>query len=85
MDAMTAVRSNTRLNMSVTKQLAQLLELWAERQKVSRSEIGRIALQEYLEKLEREKREQEIIDACTYYRELDLQLAQEWEAAETRI
>lgn len=49
------------------------------------SELLRRALEEFVNKVEKEKIDLEIADACKYYFETDQEIAEEWRNAEGKI
>ena len=51
----------------------------------SYSDLVRQALAEFLERIERNKIDREIEDACKYFYETDKKIAEEWRFAETSI
>lgn len=75
----------SRLNFNVTTELNDKLNSWAERLKVTLSELSRTALTEYIEKLERNREEQELAEACKNYREFNKKISSELARYETRI
>jgi hypothetical protein len=75
----------SRLNFNVTTELNDKLISWAERLKVTLSELSRVALSEYIEKLERNRDEQELAEACKNYRKFNKKFSSEWAKFETRI
>ncbi len=75
----------SRLQLSITSDLSDKLNLWAEKLETTLSELTRKALSDYIEKLERNKREQEVAEACARYRQFNKKFSSEWAKFETRI
>ena len=75
----------SRLQLSITSDLSDKLNLWAEKLETTLSELTRKALSDYIEKLERNKREQEVAEACERYRQFNKKFSSEWAKFETRI
>jgi hypothetical protein len=75
----------SRLNLNVTAELNEKLNSWAEALQITLSELARKALSEYIERLERNKREQELAEACKNYRQFNKKFSSEWAKFETRI
>ena len=74
-----------RLNLNVPAELNERLNSWAEKLQMTMSELTRKALGEYLEGLERNKREQEVAEACNNYHQFNKKFSSEWAKFETRI
>ena len=79
------ISQKSRLNFFVTAELINKLNNWAEKQGMKLSELARIALTEKVETLERNKREQEVAEACRKYRDFNKKFSSEWARFETRI
>jgi hypothetical protein len=75
----------SRLNLNVTAELSEKLNSWADTLQLTLSEMMRKALSEYIEKLERNKREQQLAEACKNYRQFNKKFSSEWAKFETRI
>jgi hypothetical protein len=86
-DVMENVITNAkvRLNLNLSAELNDKLNSWAEQLQITLSELSRKALNEYVEKLERDKREQELAEACKNYRQFNKKFSSEWAKFETRI
>ncbi len=80
----TTINEKSRLNFNVTAELNEKLNSWAETLQMTLSELTRKALSEYIEKLERDKREQELAEACKNYRQFNKKFSSEWAKFETR-
>ena len=80
----TTINEKSRLNFNVTAELNEKLNSWAETLQMTLSELTRKALSEYIEKLERDKREQELTEACKNYRQFNKKFSSEWAKFETR-
>jgi predicted adenine nucleotide alpha hydrolase (AANH) superfamily ATPase len=74
-----------RVNFWAPSELIKRANRVAKAFNFSLSEVTRKALEEYIEKVEQERLEKEIGEACKYYYELDKEMAKEWESAEARI
>lgn len=75
----------SRLQLNLTAELNDKLNEWAEKLETTLSELTRRALSEYIEGLERNKREQEVAEACMRYRQFNKKFSSEWAKFETRI
>ena len=75
----------SRLQLNLTTELNDKLNAWAEKLETTLSELTRKALSEYIEGLERNKREQELAEACKSYRQFNKKFSSEWAKFETRI
>jgi archaellum component FlaD/FlaE len=78
------IKEKSRLNLNTTG-LNEKMNLWAEELNMTVTDLARKALGEFIEKLERNKIEREIADACKFYYRHDKQIAEEWKTAESRI
>lgn len=79
------INQKSRLNLNVPAELNEKMNLWAEALQLTLSELTRKALGEYIERLERNKREQELAEACKNYRQFNKKSSSEWAKFETRI
>lgn len=77
--------AKVRLNLNLSAELNDKLNSWAEQLQITLSELSRKALKEYIEKLERDKREHELAEACKNYRQFNKKFSSEWAKFETRI
>jgi predicted DNA-binding protein len=75
----------SRLQLNLTAELNDKLNAWAEKLGTTLSELTRKALSEYIEGLERNKREQELAEACKSYRQFNKKFSSEWAKFETRL
>lgn len=75
----------SRLQLNLTAELNDKLNAWAEKLETTLSELTRKALSEYIEGLERNKREQELAEACKSYRQFNKKFSSEWAKFETRL
>lgn len=75
----------SRLQLNLTAELNDKLNAWAEKLETTLSELTRRALSEYIEGLERKKREQELAEACKNYRQFNKKFSSEWAKFETRV
>ena len=75
----------SRLQLNLTAELNEKLNVWAEKLEITLSELTRKALSEYIEGLERNKREQELAEACKNYRQFNKKFSSEWAKFETRV
>lgn len=74
-----------RVNFWIPKELNKKVK-WATKEfDFSRSDLFRQALHDFLERLEREKINQEIKTACEFYYKKDQRMAEEWRAGEGRV
>lgn len=78
------INEKSRLNLNTTG-LNEKMNLWAEQLNITLTEFARKAVSDFIEKLERDKLEREMADACKFYYKQDKQIAAEWKAAESRI
>jgi len=78
------INAKVRINLNLTAELNEKLNTWAEHLQITLSELSRKALKEYVEKLERDKREQELAEACKNYRQFNKKFSSEWAKYETR-
>ena len=74
-----------RLNIALAGELNEKLNAWAERLDVTLSELTRRAISDFIERMERNKREQELAEACRNYRDFNKSFSAEWARFETRI
>jgi metal-responsive CopG/Arc/MetJ family transcriptional regulator len=74
-----------RKNFYLTEELLERAEALAKRLQSDFSQILRQALQEFVEKKEREDLEKEVARACENYREFNKKLSKEWGLFETRM
>jgi hypothetical protein len=81
----TMISPKSRLNLNVTADLNKKLTAWAGILQMTLSELMRNALSDYIERLERNKREQELAEACKKYRQFNKKLSSELAKYETRI
>jgi hypothetical protein len=75
----------SRLQLNVTSDLNEKLNVWAVELDTTLSELTRKALSAYIEGLERNKREQELAEACKSYRQFNKKFSSEWAKFETRL
>lgn len=75
----------SRLQLNVTSDLNEKLNVWAVELDTTLSELTRKALNAYIEGLERNKREQELAEACKSYRQFNKKFSSEWAKFETRL
>lgn len=85
MENRTTTQKGSRLNIVLSPELNDKLNAWAERLDLTLSDLTRKALAEFLENVERQRREQELAEACTNYRDFNKQFSAEWARFETRI
>ena len=78
------INEKSRLNLNTTG-LKEKMNLWAEELDMTLTQLARKALSDYIEKLERNKREQELAAACMNSREFNKKFSSEWSRYETRI
>ena len=78
------INEKSRLNLNTTG-LNEKMNLWAEELNMTVTELARKALSEFIERLERNKRERELAEACRNYREFNKKFSSEWARYETRI
>lgn len=79
------INQKSRLNLNIPAELNERLNSWAEMLQLTLSELTRQALGEYIERLERDKREQELAEACKSYRQFNKKFSSEWAKFETRL
>jgi hypothetical protein len=82
-NAMTNEKS--RLNLNITIGLNEKMNSWAEELNITLSELARKALSDFIEKLEQNKREQELAEACRNYREFNKKFSSVWARYEMRV
>ena len=75
----------SRLNLIVPTELNAQLNSWAQKMQLTLSELARKAFHEYIWRLERETRDQELVQACKNYRQFNKKFSAEWAQFETRI
>jgi hypothetical protein len=75
----------SRLQLNVTSDLNEKLNVWAVELDTTLSELTRKALNAYIEGLERNKREQELAEACKSYRQFNKKFSSKWAKFETRL
>ena len=78
------INAKVRINLNLTAELNEKLNTWAEHLQITLSELSRKALKEYVEKLEQDKREQELAEACKNYRQFNKKFSSDWAKYETR-
>lgn len=81
----TSTNEKSRLNLNITIGLNEKLNSWAEEFDMTLSELARKALHEFIESLERGRREQELTEACRNARAFNKKFSSEWARYETRI
>jgi len=75
----------SRLQLNLTSDLSNKLNAWAEELETTLSELTRRALSDYVERLERNKQEQELEEACKSYRQFNKKFSSDWAKFETRL
>jgi hypothetical protein len=85
MGMLSAKEEMQRKNFYLSLDLATRTEKLAEATGSNLSEIVRHALEEYIERVERETTEREIREACEFYYNTDKELAERWSATEPNI
>ena len=80
-----SINQKCRLNLVVTAELNEQMLSWSERLAITLSELTRNALREYIERLEQDRLERELAEACTNYREFNKQFSSDWSRYETRV
>ncbi|HEX2867770.1 MAG TPA: type II toxin-antitoxin system CcdA family antitoxin [Ignavibacteriales bacterium] len=80
-----AATENLRKNFLLPADMVEKAESMARELNINLSQMVRAALDEYMKKIEEKKTEQEVIEACQFYYELDKQTAREWKSAEAKI
>jgi len=78
------INEKSRLNLNTTG-LSEKMNLWAEELNMTATELVRKALSDFIDRLERNRREQELAEACRNYREFNKKFSSEWARYETRI
>jgi hypothetical protein len=78
------INEKSRLNLNTTG-LNEKMNLWAEELNITVTELARKALSDFIERLERNKRERELAEACRNYREFNKKFSSEWARYETRV
>jgi hypothetical protein len=79
------INEKSRLNLNITTGLNKKMNSWAEELNITLSELARKALSDFIENLERNKREQELAEACRNARVFNKKFSSEWARYETRI
>jgi hypothetical protein len=79
-----STNEKSRLNLNTTG-LNEKMNSWAEELNITVTELARKALSDFIERLERNKREQELAEACRNYREFNKKLSSEWARYEMRV
>lgn len=85
MNTLTISGKKEKVNFLIPSDLNQKANAIAESLGFSYSDFVRQALADFVEKIEREKTDREIEDACKFFYQTDKQLEDEWRFAETRI
>jgi predicted KAP-like P-loop ATPase len=80
-----SINQKSRLNLVVTAELNEQMLSWSERLAITLSELTRNALREYIERLEQDRLERELAEACSNYREFNKQFSSDWSRYETRV
>ena len=80
-----STNQKSRLNLVVTAELNAQMLSWSESLAITLSELTRNALREYIERLEQERLERELAEACSNYREFNKQFSSDWSRFETRL
>lgn len=80
-----AAAENLRKNFLLPADMVEKAESMARELNINLSQMVRAALDEYMKKIEEKKTEQEVIEACKVYYELDKQMAKDWKSAEAKI
>jgi len=80
-----STHQKSRLNLAVTAELNELMLCWSERLAITLSELTRNALREYIERLEQDRLERELAEACLNYREFNKHFSADWSRYETRV
>ena len=81
----TPANQKSRLNLVVTAELNNEMISWSQRLAITLSEFTRNALREHIQRLEQERLERELAEACSNYREFNKQFSSEWSRYETRV
>lgn len=74
-----------RKNFYLSAELLERAEKVAREQDLHLSQIVGIALKDFVERLEREKLEAEMMEGCKAYYQEDTKIAAEWRIAETSV
>jgi len=82
MNTIKSTQNNERLNLFVSSDLAGNLGVWVDRLNVTLSDFVRTAIAERLERLERQKTEQEVLETLQLYADDSRQIEQEWAYAD---
>jgi antitoxin component of RelBE/YafQ-DinJ toxin-antitoxin module len=84
---MTNIRQDEtiRKNFLLSQSLFQKANDVGEKTGLNFSEVVRTALEDYIHKIERQRLEQQLIEACKFYNNIDKEIAKEWKEAEAAI
>jgi metal-responsive CopG/Arc/MetJ family transcriptional regulator len=85
MNTLAVATSGRKINFQASNELYNKANQVAEELNSSLSETIRRAIEEFVEKHQKEKIDQEIIEACKYFYETDKRIAEEWGTTEMDI
>jgi post-segregation antitoxin (ccd killing protein) len=74
-----------RKNFYLSTDLAGRAEAVARKLEIDFSQLLREALRQFVERMEREEMQRELVEACKNYREFNKKLSTEWAQFETRV
>lgn len=80
-----AVRGMKRKNFLIPEELNTQAEETARNLGLDLSELIRIAIRDFVQRVERERREKELAAACEEYYDFNRSFSQEWAKFETRV
>jgi hypothetical protein len=80
-----AINPNSRRHITLPAELHERLNSWVKEKNITPGELARRALCDYLEALERDKRNRELTEACKNYREFNKQISSELARVESRL
>lgn len=78
-------KSTQRKNFALSLELSHKVNKTAKELNMKLTQLIKIAVEEYLEKKEKEKLEKEIIENCKFYYSSDKETASDWVVAEAKI
>jgi metal-responsive CopG/Arc/MetJ family transcriptional regulator len=81
----TAEQNNVRKYFLLSKRLYQRADGIGEELGLNFSELLRKALEDFVSKIEKEKINKEIAEACKFYYEIDKEIAADWRSVEGEI
>ena len=91
METMSRIQTNVRtsekemVSLLIPKDIKREANDWAKSVHSSLSKLVAMLLRDYLQKLERERIEKEIIEACKSYYGIEEKIVEDWKFADSKI